>query len=414
MEINEFLISTNANLHGLRAARDKYASQFAPEFNLIGLLKPNEVKLSVLLRELLDPWGSHAQGRRFLDAFIEKFKLPEWTRNRKVLSVINEVCTDSIEKYNRRIDILIELTNDTGSQRLAIGIENKPWASDGELQITHYLEHMSKRYKDGYLLIYLSGYKDSLPADISITKDDLNSGIDAKRIFINYYENLVPWLVECRSVCEAPTVQAFIQSFEKYITEKFLGVKDMLERNQLIEAATRTPEAVDISLNLSLVQNDIKAQLIKKLHTELQKGIDDGQFGWIFLNSGDILSEHYSAFTFQLTKADQYTVCFQCEFKGGGNFYYGVSKNLESDEDLPDVSAALLQVFPNGIKDTWWLWRQPFESNLVDWRYTTEPWVQIASGEMARWMIETVKHIEKVLVEKQLKHLLQGSSEHLQ
>jgi hypothetical protein len=413
MAINEFLISTNARLQGLRATRDKYASQFAPEFNLIGLLDPNEVKLSVLLRELLDPCGSHAQGRRFLDAFIEQLNLPEWTRKRKVFSVSNEVCTDSIERINRRIDILIELTDQTGNQKFAIGIENKPWASDGELQITHYLEHMSKRYKDGYLLIYLSGYKDSLPATSSISEDDLKSGIDAKHIFINCFEDLLPWLVACRSSCEAPTVHAFIKSFEKYITQTFLGVKDMLEHNQLIEDATRTPETVEISLALSLAQADIKAHLIKKLENELLQGIEISNCGWHLLKSEDIFSNHYSGFMFQLERGDQYTVCFECEYKGGGNFYYGICKNLEGDEDLLDVSEALLQAFAKGKRSTWWPWVQPFASNLADWRYTTEPWVQIASGEMSKWMLETVKHIEDVLVEKKLKHRLTGSGARL-
>lgn len=409
METREFLLSTHAKLQGLRVARNAYASQFAPDFNLINLLAPGEVKLSVLLRELLDPNGSHAQGRKFLDLFIQQLKLPDWASNRKVLSVATEVLTDSIEKSDRRIDILIELASHADGRKLAIAIENKPWAADGERQIADYLDHLFHRYSDGHILIYLPGYENGVPEVHSITENEMRTALSERRLSMSCYAQLLPWLASCRTECAAPSVHAFLLSFEQYIRQTFLGVLDMTEREQLISEATRTPQAVEISLELSLAHTAIKQSLINQLEIQLRQGIEKIGHGWNLLGGVDITFD-YGGFLIQLGQGDQYVVSFECENKGGGNFSYGICKKSNTDEDLPDVRNALNREFNLIGKSTdWWPWFLPFDNALTDWRNSIKPWVQIASGEMASWMLGIVEKIETALTNERIKSRLAGN-----
>lgn len=409
MKTREFLLSTYAKLQGLRAARAAYSSQFAPDFNGIGLMSPGELVLSNVLRELLDPLGSHAQGRKFLDLFIRQFELDDLIDNQQVLSVKTEVFTDANPQADRRIDILIEFAGNALGQKLAIAFENKPWASDGVDQIKHYLAHLEVRYLGGYVLIYLSGNEGRLPAAHSITQDALTTARTEKHLLVRCYANLLPWLAACRTHCEAPSVLAFIQSFEQYIRQQFMGIQDMTERKQLVDDAIESKESVEITLELILAQNDIKRSLIVKLGDQLQHGIDKDQRSWRLLDCPDI-SQATGAFSIQLTKGDQYTVSFGFDQSGGGGFGYGIFKNQQTDDDLPEVRVALDQAYnAKGKKSDWWPWYLDFDQSGRDWRNSSKPWSQIASGEMAKWMIETVAKIEQGLQQEEVVSHLRGN-----
>ncbi|WP_309679205.1 PD-(D/E)XK nuclease family protein [Polaromonas sp.] len=403
METTQFLLSTHAKLQGLRAARSAYASQFAPDFNLIDLLSPGELGLSNLLRELLDPRGSHAQGRRFLDGFIQLLGLTDLVANREVLSVATEAPTDANQQSGRRIDILIELAGPTSERKFAIAIENKPWAADGADQVKDYLRHLEARYRDGYVLIYLPGHEDRTPGGHSIEKEAATIAIAARHLVVSCYAHLLPWLSTCRAQCEAPAVQAFIQSFEKYIYQTFLGVRDMTERQQLITDAISSAATVELALELSLAQSDIKGALLKKLHEQFVRGVKKDGYSWELPASFDI-SDWKRPILIQLSPGDKFTVGFGFDQPGGGNFFYGILKNAETDEVLLDIKPAMDNEFnARGKSHGLWLWYQDFEPSLRDWRYSSKPWAQIASGVMAEWMITTVAKIEKRLRQNQLK-----------
>lgn len=59
--ISSFLQRIDGHIQGLREARKAYAPHFSPEFNALELLYPDEMRLSAILTELLNPSGSHAQ-----------------------------------------------------------------------------------------------------------------------------------------------------------------------------------------------------------------------------------------------------------------------------------------------------------------------------------------------------------------
>lgn len=244
MEIRDFLLSINGRIAGLRTARQAYASRLAPEFNTLSLLAPDELRLSALLAELLDPQGRHAQGRTFWDLFVRHFSLPAWSNYASRIRVQTEVLTDGAERTDRRIDLLVEIDD-----RCAIAIENKPWAADQDRQVADYLTHLQMRYPGGHALIYLSGSGEG-PTEGSINKAEREQAIKGKRLCIMGFSQLVPWFTACRHECEAPTVAAFLKEFEDYIRAKFLGIQDMAEQKIIIEEATRNAESIGSAMEL--------------------------------------------------------------------------------------------------------------------------------------------------------------------
>lgn len=409
MKTEKFLLYTHAKVHGLRTARSAYSDQFAPDFNSLNLINLDELTLSNMLRELLDPQGSHAQGRKFVDLFIKQFSLENTFGDKKIFSVKTEQPTDTRKESNRYIDILIELSGNSKEEKFAIAIENKPWAADGKDQIKDYLSHLKKRYSSGHTLIYLAGEEGRLPANHSIDELSRIQAINQKHLILICYADLIPWLAACRNQCYAPSVRAFLESLEQYIRQKFMGIQDMTERQALITEATRSIENVEISLEIISAQLDIKDELINKLEMQLKQIIEDRNYSWKLLGHMEIKNP-YGAISIQLREGDQYTVSFGFDKPGGGIFYYGIHKDTEATPDLPEIRQALaIYLNAKGKTTVWWPWYFLFEDSLRDWRISSKPWVQIASGEMAEWMIKTVAKIEQGLQENNLAAQLRGN-----
>jgi hypothetical protein len=133
-----------------------------------------------------------------------------------------EGLTWAIENERRRIDIVIDMG--TRRCRFGIGIENKPWASEGEDQVSDYLDHLTRVYGLQSMLIFLAGHR-QLVASLS---DDRQRELDQRGRFryITYASEIRRWLVACREVCRAKRVDWLLSSFVDYIDEQF-GLADI-------------------------------------------------------------------------------------------------------------------------------------------------------------------------------------------
>src|ERR1051326_6217455 len=100
----------------------------ATRFNTFDYIDPDENKLSDIIHDLLDPAGNHGQGVTFLAAFLETAQAPAGLI-RAPFRVKREDCTLYCARFQRRIDITVDLNG------FAVGIENKPWAYEGEEQL---------------------------------------------------------------------------------------------------------------------------------------------------------------------------------------------------------------------------------------------------------------------------------------
>jgi len=192
---------------------DRY---LASDFNLVGIMSPDENKISDVIAEFLNPNGKHGQGKVFLKKFLEVlrgFISPDWLSfDNSFLSQVvveRECSTDE----GRRIDILLKFPKGF------VGIENKPWAGEQKNQLKDYAEYMRKISKKEFLLIYLDGWgREATSIEPELKNELVEKG---KFVELSYCRFLVPWLKECFKECEAEKVRWFLRDFISWIEKNF-------------------------------------------------------------------------------------------------------------------------------------------------------------------------------------------------
>ena len=179
------------HLHAARAVARELDLHLARRFNVFRYLRDDELGLSRIIAELLDPDAEHGQGTTFLEAMLELLGVsPEpsdsdWSdraipgrRNRvttwkEYFGRFRSTTSDKIRVVQERwipgsryIDITVDIPTDDGTFCLAF--ENKPYADDQPWQCKDYLEFLGGRYGKRFLLVYLPPryrlpHKSSLP-----------------------------------------------------------------------------------------------------------------------------------------------------------------------------------------------------------------------------------------------------------
>ena len=158
----------------LRAARTverELDRQLARRFRVFRYLRDDELGLSRIIADLLDPAAEHGQGANFLEAMLElldpagsrrevaggRNKAATWTgRFDRLGSTAAAKIRVEVEREitaRRRIDITVDILAEDGPFCLAF--ENKPYADDQPGQCRDYLEFLDKAYDGRFLLVYL-------------------------------------------------------------------------------------------------------------------------------------------------------------------------------------------------------------------------------------------------------------------
>ena len=166
------------HLHAARMVERELDRHLARRFNVFRYLRRDELGLSRIIAELLDPAAEHGQGTNFLEAMLELLGVaPEPSdsgrsgdavsggRNRAAtwkrrFGRLRSTTTDTIRVVRergiarrRRIDITVDIPTDDGPFCLAF--ENKPYDGDQPDQCSDYLKFLEKQYGGRCLLVYL-------------------------------------------------------------------------------------------------------------------------------------------------------------------------------------------------------------------------------------------------------------------
>src|SRR5262249_10621619 len=111
----------------------------------------------------------------------------------------------------RRIDILVDF------EEFGLAIENKPWASDQEDQISDYVFHLERRFGGKFVIVYLTrdGAKPT-----SLDSEECDRLLNEKKLLLwTYQGDLRGWLKQCTKECEAEPVRMFLRNFMEYIDD---------------------------------------------------------------------------------------------------------------------------------------------------------------------------------------------------
>ena len=260
--------------------------KLARRFNALDYLRTDELGLSRIIADLLDPRGKHGQGELFLKLLLERlpcFTAPSDLDQAQVN--VEEPITD-----DRRIDICVRMDNDC-----CLAIENKPYAGDQEHQIEDYLGWLSKYGKS--LLIYLSPQGEP-PSSNSIALECLGD-LKASQFFkIMPYckaqgpawedrfdgyrtgHSLAEWLTDCRKHCDINRLRWFLHEAETFCTRTFGG--NIVASNEISiikEFVLSEQQTWDTALavfnSLSEIKKQVCSDFLKMILGKLRSGCQD-------------------------------------------------------------------------------------------------------------------------------------------
>lgn len=382
------------------AARRTAAQDLAPDFSPFQFVRTNEAGLSKLIGWLLDPAGSHGQGGRFLEAFVNWLGTSWTPADCAGASVRWEVPTHRLEAWNRRIDVLVT------SGGKAIAIENKPWAADQPSQVASYLQHLEAGHPQSHSLLYLSG-NGSEPGEESIANDAQGAARAAGRLYIKGYADLLSWLRDCRGRCRAERVRNFLDEFCHFIEKQFLGVRDVTERTELIEQISGSPETLRPALMLIHAGDALKMHLLRQLHQQLDQKARAN--GW---TCAAYLEKSWPRYEIRYVPDADIRFVLEASSLRLEDVYFGVKYDRRNAVGAPalytKLSGVMTGLFGKGRQNEAWPWQAAVSEDsgslpvATNWRTGERPWLMIQSGQLAETVIAAAQKVHGALISAQL------------
>lgn len=188
--------------------------------NLFEALNLDENKITLLLKYFL----TYQQNNKFL--FLQRFILclNEHINEKSYIKTIltNLKDEDFEETYiaseytidNGRIDLFLKIKN------FVIAIENKVGAKLTGDQIKRYYEYLQMNFKD-FLLVLLCDNEEGYKWSKKWLYKNADFYYENNYLILTYERLILPWLKECKKLCNNEKIQFFIQEFENFLKKRF-------------------------------------------------------------------------------------------------------------------------------------------------------------------------------------------------
>ena len=248
-------------------------AHLARRFNVFDYLRTDELGLSRIIADLLNPAGKHGQGPIFLELLLDGigWKGQSLLKARSTISVEVEKAIDG----GRRIDIFVHI----GGYCLAI--ENKPYAGDQPSQVLDYLVWLRKQALEKYALVYLSPSGDP-PSSESVDLRYLAHPDAGHFLVMPYYEavdkewedgfddfridyTLKEWFSDCRKNCNVDRLCWILREAEVFVKQRF-GGRTM---------GSRELDAVDKFVTSDTTRWDVGLEIHRALPQVMQRTFSD-------------------------------------------------------------------------------------------------------------------------------------------
>ena len=289
MEHEDFFAELTARLDGARALACELDRELAPQFNAFDYLRDDELGLSRVIADLLDPQASHGQGTLFLRTLLGLEELknarhwPDLDGTQKVV-----VQREREIKFGRRIDILVEIA-DENRPRYCLAIENKPYAYDQKNQVQDYLAWLEETYPKRFFLIYMPPTGER-PSETSIRRTELGKWTNGFAIMpycasseertdedaLRMPHSFADWLQECRRNCEADRMRLFLREFEIFCNRTFGGqaMTTDIERKAVYDLMLSRPKYLTTGLAVveswPNVRDDVCEKFLNRLCSQIE------------------------------------------------------------------------------------------------------------------------------------------------
>jgi len=290
-----------ANRHAIRklcsqlsprlATAKRLELKLARRFNALDYLRTDELGLSRIIADLLNPRSSHGQGAIFLQQLL--IQLKEFTQIFSGLDLDRCELSVQVERVitaNRRIDIVVEFAD--APTKYALAIENKPYAGDQRHQARDYLRYFLEKYQENFLLIYLSPTGEgpshwSIPAlelhanwpnQFAIMAYDQRSTVTESDEFEAFRlpTSLTDWLESCRNACEADRLRWFLDETRRFCRRSFGGhtMTSDLEADAIRDFLFLNPEHFDTALAVfdswTSIRDEVCERFLKRISARIK------------------------------------------------------------------------------------------------------------------------------------------------
>lgn len=296
-----------------------------------------------MLRELLDPQGSHGQGAAFLKLFLQQCGIQEF--DAETATVQEEYHIGQIsDATGGRIDLF--LRDRVGAYR--IGIENKIDALEQVNQIQRYQQFL----KQGVLLYLTLDGAEPTSYDPSV-----HEKVEVKSI--SYKHHIASWLEACRChAATSPLVRETISQYLHLVRELTHQTENKTMSQAMAEAALRDQEELNAFFALCDARKEVEKRIIEKLETQIDEiAADLGVARLARLNN---FGEKFCGFSFVTPALAENNLTIRFEFGGpnGGGFYYGF-KLKDLSQPVPK-SSELQELFDQSFgisskRENWWV-----------------------------------------------------------
>ncbi len=375
--VDELLKAIAFKTETIYEARKRFFSHLALDFTIFDYLRRDEMGVSRIIADLLDPSASHGQGSTFLKEFAKKIG-QGW------ISLANDwkVRTEKQVNGQRRIDIYLESSDGI------IGIENKPWAIDQKDQLIDYANYL-KEHHERWLLIYLGNGE---PSAESITKENRERlTLSGNLICCNFFE-LSNWLDDCAIKTKALNVRVFVDEFNNFIRRNINGELDMSEEKEVLEEIRKSLSNISAAFHISNAMSKLKQDLLQLLHDQLETKFSENGFLLVWDNGMNSAWMKYTGFGVKFnSQQDKY---LRFEFDGASlqQALWGIRRTDESVEynsaKWKVINDLMMSVFGTGKQSEWWPWWSSipdanFKKEYKNWQNSYSPWIDIENGQLA-------------------------------
>lgn len=265
-------------------------------FKVIDMTSNETSVHSAFLADLLNPKGLHHMGDTFLRLFTDEFL--------NDMSFSTETAVVEREKYigpvtattGGRLDIIV-----TDTDKKAIIIENKIYASDQENQLIRYHNYAETNTSE-HKLFYLS-LDGTVHDEDKTAKHDNKELIEEEHYFtISYESDILKWLEQCREkVVDKPLIREGISHYInliKHLTNQTISKemeKDLknliLENPKYIQNLGIIREAINISV--VELQRRFWELLKEKMEAAGYPVIENGKYRYALDEKEDRINKYY-------------------------------------------------------------------------------------------------------------------------
>ena len=408
--LDSFFVRLKPNLDASKHIDHELNRELAHHFNFMDYLRDDELGISRIIADLLNPHAKHGQGIMFLRLLLHQLKFEEpWLK--ADLDRATVTTEETIER-NRRIDICVHIPSKAGE--FCIAIENKPFTGDQLDQVQDYISHLRRNFKNSRRrLIFLSG-DGRPPSNESLKRSELEVMPDNSEFLILAYsrshfdvtlENdefkrfrasttLVEWLAKCHQVCHADKLRVFLRDVETYCKDRF-GEQHVIsdrETETISEYLVTNPANLGVAIAVyeawPRVKDSICTNFIDLIRRELEKLIRksvespesliigcqySGEVAfankiWVYSKEWQIRSESAAPET-----GGKVAIMLENQSRGPTDWIVGVrcptadaheANLIESREALVKNLAVELG---SGRTSKWWAWWQWVDAEFKDW-----------------------------------------------